>query len=148
MSLLKISIRFMQMITDWLTYCLLPGVPGSPKEYQLHRGNLGAFVKAFWDIGYDINKDDRFLQPFDLTFDLSVMSYLVPLLKGSCVYTVPNTQIKYNHIAQLLDEHSLTVALMVPSTIKFLRPYFDEIRLPALRYNLFCGEASPLDLVD
>jgi D-alanine--poly(phosphoribitol) ligase subunit 1 len=132
-----------------LAYILFTsGSTGKPKGVTISRKNIGAFVEAFWDLGYSIDENDRILQPFDLTFDLSVMSYLIPLLKGACVYTIPLDQIKYSYIAQLLDDHSLTVALMVPSTIRYLRPYFDEIDLPALRYNLFCGEALPLELVN
>jgi D-alanine--poly(phosphoribitol) ligase subunit 1 len=132
-----------------LAYILFTsGSTGKPKGVTITRGNIRAFVDAFWNIGYSINENDRILQPFDLTFDLSVMSYLIPLLKGACAYTVSHDKIKYSYIAQLLDEQSLTVALMVPSAIRYLRPYFDEIELPALRYNLFCGEALPLDLIN
>lgn len=130
-----------------LAYILFTsGSTGKPKGVTLTRSNIAAFVGAFWDIGYQIDVNDRCLQPFDLTFDLSVMSYLIPAIKGACVYTVPYNQIKYSYVAQLLEEHSLTVALMVPSTIRYLKPYFSEIELPALRYSLFCGEALPLDL--
>jgi len=130
-----------------LAYILFTsGSTGKPKGVPISRKNVGAFVEAFWDIGYQIDENDGILQPFDLTFDLSVMSYLIPLLRGACTYSVPHDQIKYSYIAQLLEDHSLTVALMVPSTIRFLRPYFDELDLPALKYSLFCGEALQLDL--
>lgn len=124
------------------------GSTGKPKGVQISRKNLSAFVCAFWDLGYHINESDRCLQAFDLTFDLSVMSYLIPMLKGACIYTVPYDRIKYTFIAELLEEQQLTVALMVPSTIRYLSPYFDEINAPYLRYNLFCGEALPLDITE
>jgi amino acid adenylation domain-containing protein len=137
-----------QISDDSIAYILFTsGSTGKPKGVPITRRNIGEFTKAFWDIGYTMDHTDRVLQPFDLTFDLSVMSYLMPLTKGACVYTVPHDQIKYNYIAGLLDDQSLTFALMVPSTIRYLRPYFDEINLPSLRYNLFCGEALPLDLI-
>lgn len=133
---------------DKIAYILFTsGSTGKPKGVPITRGNVVAFVEAFWNIGYNIDQNDRCLQPFDLTFDLSVMSYLIPLVKGACVYTIPNNQIRYSYLANLLDEHNLTVALMVPSTIRYLKPYFNEIELPSLRYNLFCGEALPLDLI-
>jgi non-ribosomal peptide synthetase component F len=84
---------------------------------------------------------------FDLTFDLSLMSYCVPLTLGACVYTVPPEGIKYMEIYRLLEDHELTCALVVPSILAHLRPYFPEIRLPKLRYSLFCGEALYDDLV-
>ncbi len=124
------------------------GTTGEPKGVPITRGNVTAFVEAFWDLGIRIDKDDRVLQMFELTFDLSVMSYLVPLLKGACVYPIPNDKIKYNYIFELMDEHGLTVVLMVPSILHYLRPYFDEIHAPDMKYSLFCGEALPLDVTE
>lgn len=124
------------------------GSTGKPKGVPITRANINAFVKAFWNLGYKVNETDRFLQAFDLTFDLSVMSYLIPLLKGACIYTVPYDQIKFSYIAELLEDKKITFALMVPSTIRYLRPYFAEINLPDLKYSLFCGEALPLSLTE
>ncbi|MEI6752112.1 MAG: AMP-binding protein [Paludibacter sp.] len=137
-----------QISDSELAYILFTsGSTGKPKGVPISRANLSAFVMSFWDIGYILGNEDRCLQPFDLTFDLSVSSYLLPILKGASVYTVPHEQIKYNYIAYLLDEYSLSFALMVPSTIKYLKPYFNELILPALKYSLFCGEALPLGLL-
>jgi non-ribosomal peptide synthetase component F len=124
------------------------GSTGKPKGVPITFGNVSAFVQSFWDLGYLVDETDRFLQPFDLTFDLSVMSYLIPALRGACVYTIPHNQIKYSYIAELLEDQELTFALMVPSTVRYLKPYFDELNLPALKYSLFCGEALPLDLTE
>lgn len=131
---------------DELAYILFTsGSTGKPKGVQLSRKNLAAFVDAFFDV-YSIDENDRCLQCFDLSFDLSIMSYLIPLVKGACVYTVPPDVIKYSYIAGLIEDARLTVALMAPSTIKYLRPYFDEIDCTSLKYSLFCGEALPLDV--
>lgn len=134
---------------DLTAYILFTsGSTGKPKGVQISRGNIAAFMEAFWQTGIRIDETDRCLQCFDLTFDLSVMSYLTPLVKGACTYTVPHDQIKYNYIYGLLEDHRLTFALMVPSTIRYLRPYFEEIHLPDMRYSLFCGEALPLDMTE
>lgn len=125
-----------------LAYILFTsGSTGKPKGVPISKGNVAAFVDSFYDIGFEITCEDRVLQCFDLTFDLSVMSYLIPLTRGACVYTVPDNVVKYTYIYDLMDEHSLTVALMVPSIINYLKPYFDEIDIPSMRYSLFCGEA-------
>jgi len=132
---------------DDIAYILFTsGSTGKPKGVPIKRGNLSSFVNAFWDMGLEITEEDRCLQCFELTFDLSVFSYLIPLLKGACVYTVPSNVIKYGYISELLEDHKLTVALMAPSTINYLRPYFDEIEGDSLRYSLFCGEALHEDV--
>lgn len=125
-----------------LAYILFTsGSTGKPKGVPISRGNLASFVNAFWNIGFKMNEEDRCLQCFDLTFDLSVMSYLIPLIVGAGVYTVPYGVVKYVAIPEILEEFDVTVALMAPSTINYLKPYLDEIELPKLRYSLFCGEA-------
>ncbi len=123
------------------------GSTGIPKGVPLTRKNLSSFINAFFALGYEINEQDRFLQMFDMTFDLSLMSYIVPLCKGACVYTVPPGGIKYTYVYSLLEEQELTFALMVPSIISYLRPYFKEINLTKMKYSLFCGEALYEDIV-
>lgn len=124
------------------------GTTGKPKGVPITRKNVDSFVEAFDAMGYyEIRSTDRFLQMFDMTFDLSVMSYIVPLIKGASIYTVPHDKIKYSYIYELFDTQKLTVALMVPSILNFLRPYFDEINIESMKYCLFCGEALFLDIV-
>jgi D-alanine--poly(phosphoribitol) ligase subunit 1 len=132
-----------------LVYILFTsGTTGKPKGVPITRANLTGFMDAFWKMGFDINANDRCLQMFELTFDLSVMSYLAPILKGSSIYTIPKDKIKYSYIFELMDDQKLTVALMVPSILHYLRAYFDEIDLPGMRYSMFCGEALPLDVTE
>jgi D-alanine--poly(phosphoribitol) ligase subunit 1 len=134
---------------DKLAYILFTsGSTGRPKGVPLTRGNLASFVDAFRNMGISLNTNDRCLQMFDLTFDLSVQSYLIPLLAGACVYTISPDRIKSEAVFQLLDEQALTFGLMVPSVIHYLRPYFSEIRVDSMRYCLFCGEALSYDDVE
>jgi non-ribosomal peptide synthetase component F len=80
-----------------LAYILFTsGSTGVPKGVPITRGNTGSFMKSFWEAGFDIDHNDRCLQCFDLTFDVSVQSFLVPLTKGACTYTIPHDQIKYS----------------------------------------------------
>ncbi len=121
------------------------GSTGQPKGVPIHHRNLLAFLDAFVDRGgYGFTHEDRFLQMFDLTFDLSVMSYATPLCVGGACHVVPEGGPGFIGVARTLDRGQVTVALTVPSVLTFLERYFDEIRLPALRLSLFCGEALPL----
>ena len=123
------------------------GSTGKPKGVVISRGNLGAFMKSFWESGIHVVEHDRCLQCFDLTFDVSVQSFLAPLTRGACIYTIPHDQIKYSYAYGLLEDHKLTFGAMPPSLVRYLKPYFDEIHLPHFRCNIMTAEASPLDLL-
>jgi D-alanine--poly(phosphoribitol) ligase subunit 1 len=137
-----------QIPDEALAYILFTsGSTGKPKGVPIMRGNVGAFMKSFFEVGFKINQFDRCLQCFDLTFDVSVQSFLLPLIKGACIYTIPHDQIKYSYVYGLLEDHQLTFGAMAPSMIRYLRPYFEEINIPSMRYNILTAEASPVDLV-
>jgi len=133
---------------DDVAYLLFTsGSTGTPKGVPIYHRNLATFFAALLDsTGFAFGADDRFLQMFDLTFDLSVMSAFAPLLLGASSY-IPSTKgTGYLSVLRVLERHQITVALMVPSVLAFLDKYFDEIRLPQLKYSMFCGEALPAPL--
>ncbi len=121
------------------------GSTGMPKGVPVTYGNVSAFIQSVEALGIRHRADDRCLQMFDLTFDLSVGCYLLPLLAGACIYTMPSGCIKWKEAFRLLDEYALTITFMVPSVIHYLRPYLQEIEAPQLRYSLFAGEALTAD---
>lgn len=117
------------------------GSTGKPKGVQLTRGNVAAFINSMDNVGLDITSADKCLQPFDLTFDFSVSGYVIPLVKGASIYTIPQKAIKFSYIAGLLEDYHLTVLQMVPSMVRNMLPYMDELELESIRYNIFCGES-------
>ena len=136
------SSTFLEEDDKKLAYILFTsGSTGSPKGVQITRGDVAAFIDSMNHIGLDITSEDKCLQPFDLTFDFSVSSYVIPLVKGATIYTVPLKATKFTYIAELLEEHHLTVLQMVPSMIRNLLPYMDEVDVSSVRYNILCGEA-------
>ena len=88
------------------------------------------------------------MQVFDLTFDVSVQSYLVALTRGACVYTVPYGQVKYLYAASLIQEQQITFGAMAPSMLTYLRPYFDEFDASSMKACILTAEACPVDLME
>lgn len=134
---------------DALAYILFTsGSTGTPKGVQLSRKNIATFMDSFWKTGITITPEDRCMQVFDLTFDVSVQSYLVALTRGACVYTVPYGQVKYLYAASLIQEQKITFGAMAPSMLTYLRPYFSEFDATSMRQCILTAEACPVDLME
>ncbi len=143
-----IDLSVPELAKDALAYILFTsGSTGEPKGVPISHANLNAFIDAFFACTCPLTEHDRVLQMFELTFDFSIATYMTPLVRGACVCTVPREAIKYTYVFDLLENHGITIAPMVPSILSYLRPYFGEIRLPALRHAYFCGEALYEDVV-
>ena len=133
---------------DQLLYILFTsGSTGVPKGVPITYKNVRTFVDSYHALGFRCDATDRFLQMFDLTFDVSVASYLIPLLIGACTYTVPAEGIKYMSVYKVIQKYRITFASIVPSIINYLKPYFSEISLPDLKYCILTAEASNLNIV-
>lgn len=125
------------------------GSTGTPKGVPITYNNLNEYINAInYSNEFKLEKEDKCLQMFELTFDFSVVSYIFPLLAGACIYTVPRNSIKYFYIYKLIQKHSLTVLSLVPSIIHYLRPYFSEINAPQVRYCSFGGGALYNNIID
>lgn len=134
---------------DDLAYILFTsGSTGKPKGVMIMRKNVASFMDSFWRTGIIITEEDRCLQCFDLTFDVSVQGYLVPLTKGACCYTVPYDQIKYIYTSGLIEDHKLTFGAMAPSMLRYLQPYFEEIDASSLKTCILTAEACPINLME
>lgn len=128
--------------------CMLftSGSTGLPKGVPYILKNVNSTLDAFFALDYQLTAEDRFLQMFDLTFDMSLLSYLPAWCIGASVFTVGSEGMKYLQAYKIMMEEQITFAAMVPSTLRLLQPYFAQIQLPALRYALFGGEPFYIDL--
>ncbi len=116
------------------------GTTAAPKSIPVSNGNVNSFFNYYLS-HYDFNERDRFLQVYELTFDVSVFSFFMPLLVGACCYVLPDTGIKFMKTAGYLQQHKITIVSMVPGILSYLEQYLPEINLPELRYSFFSGDA-------
>lgn len=123
------------------------GSTGKPKGVPINTDNLDAFVHGFLELYPDLTASDRFLQTYDLTSDAAFTGYLIPLLLGASVYTLPPAGFKYLSIVSILQQHAITWTQFTPSILNFLRPYFKSMRFDLLKHSHFGGEALPYELV-
>jgi amino acid adenylation domain-containing protein len=126
---------------DTMYILFTSGSTGMPKGVPISYKNLNTFLTSFLKLDFRLDSTDRFLQMFDFTFDVSVFCYTIPLLIGATVYTVPQDGIKYLSVYKILANHRITMAAMVPSVIAFLKPYWEKINLPFLKYTILTGES-------
>ena len=132
-----------------LAYILFTsGSTGKPKGVSLSRLNIGSFMDSFWATGIKLSSEDKCLQTFDLTFDVSVQCYLAGLISGACIYTVPYGEGKYLYVAGLVDEYHLTFAVMAPSMLRFMQPFFEQVDMSSLKTCILTAEACPKGLLE
>ena len=63
------------VLADTTAYIIFTsGSTGTPKGVPISHANLDAFYAAYRSLGWKLNENDRLLQMFELTFDVSVVS--------------------------------------------------------------------------
>ncbi len=143
----KAKIIYTKRDENTLMYILFTsGSTGTPKGVPISYKNINSFITDFAE-EYKLNKQDKFLQIYDLTFDASIHCYLLPLYLGASIYTVSPNKIKYLEAYKLMDKQQLTFAKFPPSVLAYLKPFFNKINLPKLKYSLLGGESLNLDLI-
>jgi amino acid adenylation domain-containing protein len=121
------------------------GSTGRPKGVLVRQANVRAFLDAV-SSRYDLDRDDKLSQLFDLTFDLSAFDLFAAWEHGACV-CCPGPKELVNP-SSFVHSAGLTVWFSVPSVAMFLQR-FHALRpgaFSSLRLSLFCGEALPASL--
>jgi D-alanine--poly(phosphoribitol) ligase subunit 1 len=123
------------------------GSTGVPKGVPITHANLAAFTDNFFSTDFNIEASDKCLQMFELTFDVSVSSFLLPLLRGACVFPVGDEGIRYMQVLKFIQQYQLTSIQIVPSVIRLAGPLLKRLKFPWVRNCILTGEATYTDLV-
>ena len=123
------------------------GSTGVPKHVPIQLKNLEAYCNGFLQLFPELNSDACFLQTYDLTSDAAFTGYLLPLLAGACVYTLPEGQFKFLSIAGKMSDKNIDWVKLTPSVLSYLKPYISQLDLKHIRHFIFGGEALPLAMI-
>ena len=118
------------------------GSTGKPKGVPITHANVFAYLQGIRSF-CAFNSDDRVLQLFDLSFDLSVHDLFLTWMAGACLYSAPENSVLLS--TRIVQEFQITAWLSVPSTAGWLKQskQLGPGVLPSLRHSFFCGEALP-----
>jgi D-alanine--poly(phosphoribitol) ligase subunit 1 len=132
-----------------LAYILFTsGSTGKPKGVPISFKNLSSFLEAFEKTPFAVTENDKCLQMFELTFDVSVSSYLPALVAGACIYTVADDGIKYLNVLKVINEHHLTSIQIVPSIIRLGIPLLNKLHFTSVKQCILTGEATSIELLE
>ena len=117
------------------------GSTGRPKGVPISKENLKHYLN-FVINKFNITKNDRVSQTFDINFDLAMHDIFVSFITGATLYPLKKTDLLF--ATKFINKHNLTIWFSVPSVAINL----DKLNLlnttnNSLRLSLFCGEALP-----
>ena len=132
---------------DALAYILYTsGSTGKPKGVMLSHENAVSFVDWCSEVFGPV-PEDRFSSHAPFHFDLSILDLHVALKHGASIVLIPEERGKDpQHLAQLIDDHRISIWYSAPSILSLLAQFGD---LPghdcsSLRLVLFAGEVFPV----
>jgi amino acid adenylation domain-containing protein len=118
------------------------GSTGKPKGVPITHANVFAYLDGIRSF-CAFDSEDRVLQLFDLSFDLSVHDLFLTWMAGACLYSAPENSVLLS--TRIVQEFGITGWTSVPSTAGWLKQskQLGAGVLPSLRHSFFCGEALP-----
>ncbi|MBE7527127.1 MAG: amino acid adenylation domain-containing protein [Burkholderiales bacterium] len=122
------------------------GSTGRPKGAGL--AHQGVVNRLQWmQQQYQLNASDRVLQKTPFGFDVSVWEFFWPLLTGArLVVAQPEVHKDAMRIAQMIQDHEITIVHFVPSMLSAFLDIADVTICRSLRYVICSGEALSTSL--
>ena len=118
------------------------GTTGVPKGVPITQVNLKAFTEHY--LNHKVirfNSKDKFLQSYELTFDVSVFCFLMPLLIGGTLVMPRQTKSKQLGFFKAITDFNVTVTSFVPSVVRLTQDFLPRVKFLNVRYSFFSGEA-------
>ncbi|WHT21650.1 non-ribosomal peptide synthase/polyketide synthase [Crossiella sp. CA-258035] len=120
------------------------GSTGKPKGVVVTHAGLASFSAAEIE-HYQVDQGDRVLQFSSPSFDASVLELCMSLPAGAALVVPPEGSLLGEHLAQVLDEHRVTHALIPPVALATIP---EGVALPDFRTVIVGGDACTAELVD
>jgi len=134
---------------DQVVYILFTsGSTGTPKGIPITNKNFQSLIKAL-DSRYNLNENDKVLQAFELSFDVSLACTFLAWEYGSCLIIPEMDGIVAVNSFKAIYEYHVTFVTIPPSAIFYLKKLkiLGSIKIPSVHTTLFTGEALPHKLV-
>ena len=117
------------------------GSTGIPKFVPVQQKGLNPLIQ-FFQSNFDFKPSDRFLQTFDITFDVAYFSFFLPLCSGACCCVLSHNKAipKYLSIISDLQTRGITVLCMVATVLHFVKKYITQQTASTVRYALMTAD--------
>lgn len=118
------------------------GTTGTPKGVPISFKNLESFISHYQNHKHiHFTDQDRFLQSYELTFDVSIFCFVNAFINGATLVLPEITKIKYQGLFKAIKTFDVSVVSFVPSVIRMSFPFLNRLQLPSVKYSFFSGEA-------
>jgi len=122
------------------------GSTGDPKAVTVEHRSVCNHLLAMQDV-LPLEEKDRIAQKYSLSFDVSVLELLSPLIVGAELWvTEPGPHFDPDYLLGFIAEHGITVLDVVPSTLQALLENPQFTNCGCLRRVICGGEILPLSL--
>lgn len=134
---------------DVLYIIFTSGSTGEPKGVQVTHGNAADYLKWLTSSEFSFSKDDIFLNPSAMSFDLSVFDFLLSLHIGATLVLADASEFRSPGFFERVGSLKPSILTCTPSMLaqSLATAEFSPASLSTLRDVYLCGETLPPETV-